>query len=108
MMNTEITLALIGVAGAVIGSISTTVGQWLMHFLQQRSEAKKVEPRKMMLRKMLEDDSFRWRKLKTLMHVIGANEETTKQLLIEIGARGSEDGQELWGLISRNPLPSKE
>jgi hypothetical protein len=37
--------------------------------------------------KMLEDNRFpdHWRKLDTLMHVIGANEETTKRLLIELG-----------------------
>lgn len=55
---------------------------------------------------MLEDNRFpdRWRKLDTLMHVIGANEETTKRLLLEIGARGSEDKQEHWGLIKYHPF----
>ena len=55
---------------------------------------------------MLEDDRFtdHWRKLDTLMHVIGANEETTKRLLLDIGARGSEDKQELWGLIKFHPF----
>jgi len=38
------------------------------------------------------------------MHVIGADEATTKRLLLEIGARGSEDGQDLWGLLERNPF----
>ena len=36
----------------------------------------------------------------------GADEQTTKRLLIEVGARASEDGQPLWGLVERNPLPS--
>jgi hypothetical protein len=55
---------------------------------------------------MLQNPDYDWRKLDTLMHVIGADEQTTKRLLLEIGARASEDGQPLWGLISRNPLPS--
>jgi hypothetical protein len=29
-------------------------------------------------------------------------------LLLEIGARASEDGSDLWGLISRNPLPGSQ
>lgn len=41
------------------------------------------------------------------MHVIGANEETTKRLLIELGARGSEDGNELWGLIKYHPFETQ-
>jgi hypothetical protein len=59
---------------------------------------------------MLEDDRFtdHWRKLDTLSHVIGANEETTKRLLIELGARGSEDQQELWGLIKHHPFEKKQ
>lgn len=40
--------------------------------------------------------------------VIGADEETTKRLLLEIGARSSEDGRPLWALIRRQPLPSSQ
>lgn len=54
---------------------------------------------------MLRSPKYQWRKLETLKHVIGADEETTKRLLLEVGARASEDGQPLWGLIERNPLP---
>ena len=35
---------------------------------------------------------FEWRKLETLMRVIGSDDTTTKRLLLEIGARGSEPG----------------
>ncbi len=31
--------------------------------------------------------------------------ETTKRLLLEIGARASEDGRPLWALIENKPLP---
>jgi hypothetical protein len=59
---------------------------------------------------MLEDERFpgRWWELHTLMHVIGADEETTKRLLIEIGARGSEDGKDFWGLIKHHPFDEKD
>jgi hypothetical protein len=44
--------------------------------------------------------------------VIGADADTTKRLLIEIEARGSEiprdDGEEVWGLVSKHPLENIE
>ncbi len=57
---------------------------------------------------MLRAPHYQWRKLETLKHVIGADEATTKNLLLQIGARASEDGQPLWGLLERNPLPKEE
>jgi hypothetical protein len=42
--------------------------------------------------------------LDTLSHVVGSDSETTKRLLIEIGARASENGRDLWGLIEDHPL----
>ena len=104
-MSELIVIALIGVAGAVIGSISTVVGQWLSHYLKEKASANRDKPRKNLLLQMLSSKKYQWRKLETLMHVIGADEKTTKRLLLEIGARASEDGQPLWGLIKRNPLP---
>jgi hypothetical protein len=83
-------------------------GNFGMHWLKERSEAKKDEPGKKLLKEMLDHPEHKWRRLDTLMHVIGADEEKTKTLLLEIGARASEDGKRLWGLKSRNPLPTKE
>ena len=59
-----------------------------------------------MLIKLLEDERFpeQWRKLSTLSSVIGSNNETTKRLLIEVEARGSESNNELWGLTKYHPL----
>lgn len=107
-MSESIIIALIGVAGAVIGSIATLAAQWLSHCLQQCAAAKRDKPRKELLLKMLQTPKYQWRKFETLMHVIGADEETTKRLLLEVGARASEDGQQLWGLITRNPLPESD
>jgi hypothetical protein len=36
--------------------------------------------------------------------VIGSSEEVTKELLLQIGARASENGKALWALIERHPL----
>ncbi len=107
-MSEPIVIALIGVTGAVIGSIATVAVHWLSHYLQQRAAEKNDQPRKDLLLQMLKAPQYQWRKLETLMHVIGADEETTKRLLLEVGARASEDGQPLWGLITRNPLPSHD
>ncbi len=107
-MSESIVIALIGVAGAVIGSVATISAQLLTHHLQQCAAEKRDKPRKDILLKMLQASKYQWRKFETLMHVIGADEEMTKRLLLEVGARASEDGQPLWGLIERNPLPEDD
>jgi hypothetical protein len=104
-MSESIVIALIGVSGAIIGSIATVAVQWLSHCLQEKTAAKRDKPRKDLLLEMLRAPQYQWRKLETLSHVIGADEEITKRLLLELGARASVDGQPLWGLIERNPLP---
>lgn len=104
-MSESIVIALIGVTGAVIGSIATVAVQWLSHHLHEKAAAKRDKPRKDLLLEMLQSPKYQWRRLETLTHVIGSDEETTKRLLLEVGARASEDGQPLWGLIERNPLP---
>lgn len=104
-MSESIVIALIGVSGAVIGSVATVAVQWLSRYLDERAIKERDKPRKDLLLKMLRSQRHTWRKLETLMHVIGADEETTKRLLLEVGARASEDGKPQWGLIERNPLP---
>ncbi|MFN0192236.1 MAG: hypothetical protein ACKVP5_09710 [Aestuariivirga sp.] len=96
------------VAAAFIGAAAGTVGVWLNHWLTNRRTDKLDSARKELLKKMLANDDWKWRTVSTLSHVIGADEETTKRLLLEIGARASEDGQPKWGLISRVGLPGKE
>ena len=88
-MSEPIVISLIGIAGAVVGSIATMAGNVLMHWLKERSAEKKEQPAKELLKEMLNHNDHTWRNLDTLMHVIGANEETTKRLLLEINARAS-------------------
>jgi hypothetical protein len=97
---------LIPLVSVVVGGFLTIAGNAATTYFKERVIAKKDNPRKALLLKMLEDERFpkRWRNLDTLMHVIGANKETTVRLLIELGARGSEDKQDLWGLIKYHPF----
>jgi hypothetical protein len=104
-MGEPIVVALIGVAGAVVGSVATIAGSVALHCLRERATAKRNKPAKELLLAMLTDTEYEWRRLDTLMHVIGADEKTTKRLLLEIGGRASEDGAPLWGLKERHPLP---
>lgn len=92
------------VLGTLVGAFGTLGATCLTDYLKNRREDRLNEARKKLLRAMLEDARFEWRKLTTLQHVIGADENTTKRLLLEIGARASEDGSSVWGLISRNPF----
>ena len=96
----------IGVIGAFVGGFLTIVGQLIVHWLQNRRARALDNARTKFLLQMLEASD--WRKLSTLSRVIGADADTTRRLLIELGARGSEkpreDGEEVWGLISKHPL----
>jgi hypothetical protein len=60
--------------------------------------------RKRRLRRALQRDDMKWRKLSTLALLIGQTEQETRELLIELDARPSvKPGavEELWGLPSR-------
>jgi hypothetical protein len=98
---TEGAYALIGAALGVIGSLATT---YLNAHLTKAKPDLVAEARKKLLTEMLEDRRFEWRQFSTLCHVIGANDAITKALLLEVGARASEDGQAQWALISRHPF----
>ena len=107
--DTKYFTAIVGLVGVIVGSVLTIIGNIVLHYLKQRADSSKYAPHKKLLKEMLEDKRFsdKWRKLDTLMHVIGADEETTKRLLLEIDARASEDGQALWGLKKYHPFKGK-
>lgn len=104
-MSETVVVAIVGLVSAVVGSLLTLAGNIMGHCLKERAEAKRDAPRKQLLLQMLQHSEYGWRSLETLAHVIGADDDTTKRLLLEVGARASEDGKQLWGLI-RNPLPT--
>ncbi|MEP4547615.1 MAG: hypothetical protein ABJ000_15655 [Saccharospirillum sp.] len=108
--DTQFWIAIVGLIGVVIGSLITIAGNVLLHWLQTKKESALDNARKELLLKLL--NKKQWRYLSTLSRVIGADEDTTRRLLIETGARASEkertDGEESWGLISKNPLKDIE
>lgn len=69
--------------------------------------AEKECARKDLLLKLLNDGAHDWRELETHQHLIGADEATTKRLLIDIGAQASENGNPIWALIGKQLLPRK-
>lgn len=105
--DTRFWIALVGLVGAIVGAFITLVGNLFLHWLKENPKKNLDKKRRKILEEMLDDSRFteRWRKLNTLSAVIGANEEETKRLLFEIGARGSENADGKWGLIKNHPFP---
>jgi hypothetical protein len=93
--------------GAIAGAAASLGGIVVTDLLQARRRAREAEPKRALLRKML-GAGHNWRRLSTLSNVTGLSEQEAKQLLVEIGARGSETDSSLWGLVSRNPLPGQD
>ena len=102
--DTKVWIALIGVLGAVVGSLFTILGNITFEWFKNRHQRKIDISRQKILKKMLKETTFEWRQLSTLARVIGCDEETTKNHLIAINARGSELNDGMWGLIDRHPL----
>lgn len=92
--------------GVVVGSVVTLFANVCFQWFKDRKSIALDKARKRLLQEML--DERPWRKLSTLSRVIGADADTTRRLLIDLEARGSEtpsdDGDEVWGLISKHPL----
>lgn len=97
-------IGLIGVIGAIVGSLLTILGNFALEWFKSKSQRTLDKSRQDLLKEMLSDPSYEWRNLSTLSAVIGCDEETTKHHLISIGARGSEKNDGKWGLISKHPL----
>jgi hypothetical protein len=104
--DTSFWISVVGLFGVLLGAIITVFGNFLLHWFQHREQKIIDKKRKILLITMLSDLRFtnNWRNISTLSRVVGADEETTKKLLIEIGARGSELDDKLWGLIKYHPL----
>lgn len=104
--DTSFWVAIVGLVGVVIGAAVTVVGNIVLHKMQNGPQHKLDNSRKALLKNMLNDTRFPqgWRELPTLSRVIGADDETTKRLLFEVGARGSEKDDNMWGLIERHPF----
>ena len=99
-------IAIIGFAGVAVGALIGVGGTLLLHWMQSRPTQKLDKQRGALLIVMLNDDRFpnHWRHISTLSRVIGASQATTTRLLIQIGARGSEKNDGMWGLLKHHPL----
>jgi hypothetical protein len=108
--DTRFWIAIIGLIGAVIGSLLTLGGNLLLHRLKEKPQKELDKQRISILKEMLDDDRFpeKWRNLTTMAAVIGADESETKRLLIKAKARGSEKADGKWGLIKNHPFPSSQ
>jgi hypothetical protein len=106
--DTKFWIALVGVVGAIAGSLLTLVGSFALEWFKRKPQRDIDCARQKILRQMLNDEAFQWRNLSTLAAVIGCDEEQTKNYLIAISARGSENNDGKWGLISRHPLSEIE
>ena len=103
---TSLSVAVVGLMGTVVAALIIAGGTVLLYHLQDRHRRKLDRGRKEILLKMLRDERHpgRWRKISTMSRVVGADEEVTKRLLIDVGARGSEQDDGLWGLIEYHPF----
>ena len=99
-----------GIIGGFLGCVGALLSSYwgprkLEEWREKRGEERINGPRKHLLKKLLEDDQFEWRRLSTLARATGTTEEECRRLLIEIGARGTlSEGEELWALLSRKPI----
>lgn len=106
LRDTQFWIAVVGLVGALVGAAITVGGNLLLHWFQNRKSDALDSARSKLLREMLESKD--WRKLSTLSRVVGADADSTRRLLMQLGARGSEkprqDGEEVWGLVTKHPL----
>ncbi|TWI72215.1 hypothetical protein LZ24_01621 [Desulfobotulus alkaliphilus] len=108
--DTRFWIALIGLLGGIVGALLTLFGNVVLHWLKEKPKRGLDKKREAILAEMLDDNRFpeKWRNLSTLSAVIGAGDEETKRLLVEIGARGSENADGKWGLIKNHPFPGPQ
>ncbi|WP_343857401.1 hypothetical protein [Aliiglaciecola litoralis] len=99
--DTKFWIGIIGLLGAIVGSLLTIFGNVLLHWIKQKPQNELERSRIKMLKDMLSDDRFpdKWRLLSTMSAVIGADNEETKRLLFKAGARGSEKADGKWALV---------
>jgi hypothetical protein len=92
------------VIGSIVGGVGSFAATWLSAHLNRKRPDPADEAAKTLLRKMLGSEKYPWRKLQSLSNVIGADEATTRRLLLEVGARGDVGQGAVWALVSRRPV----
>ncbi|KIC38448.1 hypothetical protein RA27_18505 [Ruegeria sp. ANG-R] len=100
-MTTVLAAILGGLVGGVIGPIV------LDEYKSKKHRKEWKEPRKALLKSMLEDPKYRFKSIEKLSRTIGCTPDETRTLLIELKARGArmkKSKKEGWALIERAPL----
>lgn len=98
-----------GIIGVVVGGVVTILGHWIVHHWQTAAARKRDEKRKAILTEMLNNPGPKgWRKMETMANVIGASRDETARLLIELDARASETGKDVWAFIKDKPIPKPD
>ncbi|MES2001318.1 MAG: hypothetical protein V4444_03290 [Pseudomonadota bacterium] len=98
-----------GVIGTTVGSALTLLGQWVKYLWETHQTREFDDDRKTLLRQMLDKPGpTGWRKMSTLSGVIGASRDDTARMLIALGARASETGEDVWAYIKDKPLPEAD
>jgi hypothetical protein len=97
-----------GLIGGSLGLLGNAVtSYWGPRKLEQWRQSHRDEPRKQLLRRLLDDERYPdGRSLKRLCVVTGTAAEECRRLLIQVNARGVilAGGEEGWALIARKPL----
>lgn len=97
------------ILASLIGGGIVIVGQYVGHKIQTAAARRRDDKRKAVLRAMLANPGPQgWRSLTTMSNVIGATEDETARLLIEIDARADEKGGGVWAYIKDKPLPKAD
>lgn len=95
-------IAVIGAVGVIVGFFITALSGLIRDWFLNKSQKKLDKQRKDILKTLLLQKN--WMKIETLSSVIGAGEEETKRLLIDIKARGSLNENDVWALMEKKPL----
>ena len=88
-----------------LGGILTIGGTAVLEKQKSHRANSLAQKRRERLRQMLSGERYKWRSLKVLSAAVGADENTTAELLIEIDSRASLDNTGSWALVSRPPWP---
>jgi hypothetical protein len=94
------------VLGTLIGALTTPLSAWVREHFKNPVTRKSNKLRRERLKKILLLPANRWRSIEYLADAIGADEDKTKQLLLEIDARKALiKGSKNWALVARAPFP---
>ena len=104
--DTSFWVAIVGLIGVLIGAVVPVFANIILHKMQNTPREKLDNRRKKLLKKMLNDCRFpqSWRNYPHSAELSAADDEIPKRLLFEIGARGYEKDDDMWGLIERHPF----